>query len=353
MRPVKFRLSLSVPGLSFHPEVSPLVLKMKRVHDLTVRFATVETDGRAGLDCDVETAFTPGRSVSAAFEALSARKLPAGSSRPLAGDPQAEYIDAEGRITGGLIPSLSLMPQAFQEFARQLRGELFAAAAAALGLLRWRRRTLGSPRPFLSRGAFWSEDGEAWDHLPANTSLEVQAGGPCLELRPETAAELQSLIESHAVEPLGHVLFREAWSQRRVNPRGSLLMVMTALEVGVKQYITHCMPETEWLMDNVPSPPVVRMLCEYLPQLTPSAGAPGRAPLVSDDPVLGALKKATDMRNRATHTGAEVDLDDLDQALRAVRITLWRLDEARGYAWASQHVPPSVNEDLPEGYRRV
>ena len=350
---MRFRLSLTVPELSLHPDgVSPLVLHVRREHDLTVQLTTVEAGGRARLDCEVETAFTPGASISAAFAALSAGKMPTGSSRPVAPDPEADHIDDEGNISGGLIPSLSLMPQPFQGFARQLNEELHAAASIAVGLLRWRSRTLGSPRPFSSRGTSWSEDGEHWHRLPAMTYAEL-GGGTRLELRPETAAELQSLSQSDSVEPLGHVLFREAWSQRQVNPRGSLLVAMTALEVGVKQYVTHCVPQAEWLMDNVPSPPVVRMLSEYLPQLVPPFEAPGLSPFAADDPVIGALRKAATMRNRATHTGADVSRHDLRQTLRAVRVILWRLDEARGHAWAGQHLPRSLKEDLPEGYRRV
>jgi hypothetical protein len=343
---VRFRLSLSVPDLSLHPDgVSPLLLHLRRDHGLTVRLATIEAGGRASLDCYVETEFTPGPSVSAAFAALSAGKMPTGSSRPVLPHPDAEHIDDQGNIRGGLIPSLSLMPESFQEFARQLNGELLAAATAAIGVLRWRSRTLGSPRPFSSRGVSWSEDGERWHRVPAAGSVEF-GGGARLELTTETAAELQALIDSDGAEPLGHVLFREAWSQRQINPRGSLLMAMTALEVGIKQYITHCVPQAEWLMDNVPSPPVVRMLSDYLPQLVPPLGPPGLKSFADDDPVLKALRKALQMRNNATHTGTDVSRDDLRRTLRAVRIILWQLDEARGHIWASQHLPPSLNDDL-------
>jgi hypothetical protein len=163
---------------------------------------------------------------------------------------------------------MMLMPKGFQDFAAALSAELNAAAEHALGVFRWRTRTLGVRRPFAVRGFEWSVDGAAWRKFPSTMTVRVH-DLPQLHLAAATAAEIQSLLDDGEREPLAHVLLREAWGQRYENPRSSLLIGVTALEVGVKQYIGACVPEAAWLADHAPSPPTLTMLNDYLPKLPP------------------------------------------------------------------------------------
>jgi hypothetical protein len=184
--------------------------------------------------------------------------------------------------------------------------------------------------------------------LPRDTYVSIH-GTSRLELSECAASELQGLLTRHELEPLAHELFREAWGQRQDNPRSSLLLGMAALEIGVKNYIAACVPDAAWLAENVPTPPLLRILQEYLPTLHPAGGTP-IAPL--DDDTAGVLKVAVKLRNGLAHTGSNVPRERLVRSLRAIRNVLWRMDVARGHEWASDYVT-SLDEDPSEGYRRI
>lgn len=125
---------------------------------------------------------------------------------------------------------------------------------------------------------------------------------------------------------------------------------MTALEVGIKHYISACVPAATWLAQEAPSPPVEKILREYVPMLVP----PGRAePVEIGAEILEELKKAVPIRNGLAHKGADVPRQRLMKTLRAVRNTLWAFDEALGQGWATEHRFQSLDEDLRTGYKRV
>jgi hypothetical protein len=351
IRAVRFRLSLTVLELSLHPDgVEPLVLSLHKHHDLQVTLATREVDGEQ-LECVVETEFDPGgRVLKPAFEALAAGRLPPKHLPREEWGRDFHYIDADGNIREGYVVPLHIMPEAFRNFAKELSAEMNGAAADALGVIRWRSRTLGEPRPLATRGIEWSIEADEWHRLPMTTSLQIGAADR-LEISEAAASEIQALLDDDELEPLAHVLFREAWSQRFANPRSSLLIGVAALEVGVKHYISACVAEARWLAENAPSPPVVRMLEEYLPKLQPPDGGTPLQPF--DDKITGTLKDAVERRNKSTHLGLDVPRDRLMRILRAIRYVLWTLDEARGHDWAAQHRSPSLDKDPSVGYRLV
>lgn len=242
---------------------------------------------------------------------------------------------------------LYLMPQSFRGFADALSDEMSSAAAG--GVLRWRSRTLGLPQPFASGEMRWRfGNTDDWQMLPRDIYVSIH-GASRLELSDGAAPELQDLLTRHELEPLAHELFREAWGQREDNPRSSLLLGMAAREIGVNNYIADCVPDAEWLAENVPTPPFLRMLQEYLPTLHPEGGTPIAPP---DKDTVNVLKVAVTLRNGLAHTGSDVPRERLAKTLRAVRNVLWRMDVARGHAWASDYIT-SLEEDLSEGYRRT
>jgi hypothetical protein len=346
---MRFRKTLIAQEISLHPDgVNPLVLVAKRTHDVRVVLETEDSEHGSALSCVAETEFEPSQRVREAFESLAARWLPPGHVPREEWIKDIDYIDEEGNFGNYIVP-LYIMPEGFRSFASQVDGELNEAIRDVFGLLRWRSRTLGPRAPFSSRGTEWSLDGEVWEPLPRDTSLELLASAR-LQFTEEATGELQRLLAAGETEPLAHELFREAWSQRRSNPRSSMLVAMTALEVGIKQYISACVPKATWLAENAPMPPVVAMLREYVPTLEPPGGsATGPFP----DDVLAAIKVAVNIRNQLAHLGAEIAPERLLTTLRAVRNILWTFDEARGHRWARAHRFPSLEEDLSEGYRRI
>jgi hypothetical protein len=352
---VYFKLSLTISGLSLHPDgVDSLEFHLDRAHPVTVTLAAADEEEDAGhgeqIPCEARTEFEPGEKITGAFESLAEDRLPDGHP-PVEEFPSiVRHVEPDGRINPGHVVSMGLMPEGFQTFAGQLNSELHGAAEAVLGVLRWRTRTLGPPQPFSGRGLRWSFDGQAWHWMPSTAGGRIHAADR-LELTPAAVAELDALLEAGRAEPLGHVLLREAWSQRHSNRRSSMLLGTTALEIGVKEYIAACVPDAEWLALEAPSPPVVRMLTEYLPKLKAPEEGPGVGQF--DQETLEALKVAIRIRNELAHQGVEVGDERLQRTLRRIRNVLWALDVALGHEWAEGHTLASLEQDPSVGYRRI
>ena len=79
--------------------------------------------------------------------------------------------------------------------------------------------------------------------------------------------EIVRMVESGDQEPVAHQLLREAWELRSSNPRSALAIGIAAAEIGVKDLIASLVPNAQWLVMEMPSPPVVKILREYLPML--------------------------------------------------------------------------------------
>jgi hypothetical protein len=223
------------------------------------------------------------------------------------------------------------MPRRTQDFVVVVRTELAEAAARTIGLLRWRMADEGPYDAIRTRGALWSLDGDDWHHLP--TAIEMRTSTSIVpRISSAIHGDVQALLDGGAEEPLAHRLWREAWQLRADNPRSALLIGMTALEVGVKNYIARAVPDTDWLLEQLPAPPTHRLLADYIPSLSPPSEA--AAPRITAE-VRDAIRGAQDLRNVLAHTGkGEVGYDWLDRTLRLIRNVLWRLDAASGFSWA-------------------
>jgi hypothetical protein len=124
-----------------------------------------------------------------------------------------------------------------------------------------------------------------------------------------TGDELQSVQELTTMgsyEPLGHELFHEAWELRNDNPRSSLVIGLAAAETGFKQFSSNLIPEASWLIQNVPSPPLVKMLQNFLPQIPTKNKIYGKT-LSPPQDFLDILTKGNNLRNDIVH-GKKIEL---------------------------------------------
>jgi hypothetical protein len=151
------------------------------------------------------------------------------------------------------------------------------------------------------------------------------------------------LVSAGEREPLGHQLFHEAWSQRRDLPRSSLLIGVTAAEVGFKSLIGELVPHAEWLALHAPTPPLIEMLTDYLPKLPVKIRINNAAPFIPKT-ILDSLKKGIKLRNETAHAGKGVKPDSLDEILRAVRDLLYLLDLYGGHSWALREISHATRE---------
>lgn len=158
-------------------------------------------------------------------------------------------------------------------------------------------------------------------------------------------------------EPLGHELQNEAELLVERAPRSALLMAISAIEAGVKDHISRVAPVTDWLMQKIPSPPVGNLLRVYIPTLH---GDPERKRIWNSAAPL--FRKIQDIvvpaRNRLSHTGKCVNLNETRSYIKYTRDVLYLLDYLEGNDWALNLVSAETRSIMglpqpPERFREI
>jgi hypothetical protein len=282
-----------------------------------------------------------------AFVALSEGRSPDGNGSLEERKHELDEACTEGRISGYSFP-WDVLPPSLQGFINQVTAELNLAAKKSVDALRWRYGILGPYSPFSSGGSEWSFDGEEWHSLPhaLQVRMEVVSAGT-VHITEEVKADAEALLSARITEPLGHTLFREAWALSSRYPRSALVIGVAALEVGLKQLVSELVPEAEWLMEKVPSPPLQQMLKNYLPKL-PAKCTFGGEVLPPPKEIRSLIDDAVQQRNRVAHRteGAALDYEALKVRLLAIRDVLWLLDYYRGLAWAPTHIREETKQKM-------
>jgi hypothetical protein len=197
------------------------------------------------------------------FEDLAENRLPVGSKIP----EHSPHVTPDGTIRDGWVVPRSWLPQAFQSFTDQVDNELTDYARRSVLVLRWRIGASGPHNPFGGLPKAWSFDGDTWHSLPSDYFAFVSWMGSRRDISEIVIEQVRNLILAGKTEPIGHELFREAYEQARSNPRSALVIGIAAVETGFKDCVSTLVPDADWLVQNLPSPPLNRMLLEYLPQL--------------------------------------------------------------------------------------
>ena len=112
--------------------------------------------------------------------------------------------------------------------------------------------------------------------------------------------DVEKLIKFQSKQPLYHDLFREAWQNQRDSPRSALVMGVAAAETGFKTSLIDLNPSVSWIVENLQSPPLDRMLRDYMAQL------PARNRLNGEvrrppNKVISKIKKGIELRNKLVH----------------------------------------------------
>jgi hypothetical protein len=249
-------------------------------------------------------------------------------------------IDEDGTIKEGFSVPIDYFPKALQTRCDQIHNELFTKAIRFLKLLRWQQGADGSHRPVESDALYWRVSGDkAFYHVGRRLRGPVTTPMPAgIQWSEDDQKDFKALWnDEKAEEPLAHELLREAYSLAPSAPRSALLIAATALEVGIKSYISKVAPSTSWLLEELPAPPVHKMLRKYIPALNPSGfGA------IAWDKLSGlfnSAQKLADLRNKVTHVGQDAPPDDeLYRYMQDVSDLLYILDVLNGANWAKDHV---------------
>lgn len=152
--------------------------------------------------------------------------------------------------------------------------------------------------------------------------------------RPEALEIVSTVWASGYDEPLGHGLIREALDIAAQHPRSALLIGVSALETGLKEYIRFRIPNSEILFEYLPSPPALSLTNDVIPALHKALGVDAQGFTVEATDIK-FLKKWVSQRNQVAHgTKRTVKVDELIGFLKFVRILLYKLDVCRGHEWA-------------------
>jgi hypothetical protein len=247
------------------------------------------------------------------------------------------------------------MPQLYRDFQSSVYDDLYRSIHRTFRLLRWRYALEGPHNPLqLTLDIQYSRDGQNWLAAPftATASLEIRFErriGQHDKDPAVVAPNVRDLSEGVVDEPTGHALFREAWEQRGLNRRSALVMGIAAAEVGLKECIVHLSPETRWLLDNVPSPPVDKMLAQYW-KVLPKMPLANKQKLRIPRSLIKYIKLGIEMRNRIVHLGdEEIDHEELRKILESIRDVLFIFDCAQGHFWAIEYVRPEVRKEIASG----
>jgi hypothetical protein len=259
-------------------------------------------------------------------------------------------IGSDGLLKNEVLP-LSLMPDYYQDFQHSITEQLRAAARDGFRLLRWRLNMDGYRSSFLSRGLQYSRDNDKWIMAPHTLALSLSVGPPrpvmSDEIRMKIRSDLEALVSTGKKEPICYELFYEAWNQCRDNPRSSLVIGIAALEAALKQCITQSCPNTEWLLMNMQSPSVERMLrgfASIFRTITPKVNG---EKVIIPASIIAVVVKGVNMRNRIVHGhDQEVDARDLHELLLTVHDLMRIFDTLCGERWAMEYVRPQITSQL-------
>jgi hypothetical protein len=274
------------------------------------------------LTCTATGRFALTRQLDEAFSLLAVGRLPKGSRN-----------EADVRSHSPYSIPMDLYPPYIQAFMSETYRALSECATRVWRLLRWRSGAIGSHTHFQTiLASEWSVDGQApWHPLPVKGYART-SNWAVPRLDASVTESVQQLLSNGTVEPTSEELLREAWAVHAANPRAGLLLAIAAAEVGFKELVIDLVPNVRWLTLNVPSPPLLGLLKNSLPELPVRQGIAAPAP----QELRKVMQRAVEARNALAHQGGFDSLDvDLYEVIDVVRSLLRQFAHYRGFVWVA------------------
>lgn len=161
-------------------------------------------------------------------------------------------------------------------------------------LIRWKYLLNHNKFEYLCENIFWSLDNTNWQvvvRCPAIESVNASAYSP----RHFDTNMIKELFLNDEYEPIFLEILYEANDICRTSLESGFVIAVSALEVSVKYLIKNHIPKIEWIMDEIPSPPIHSIITEFFPQLIPGFI------LQKDNSTV--LKSIIRLRNEILHSG--------------------------------------------------
>jgi hypothetical protein len=106
------------------------------------------------------------------------------------------------------------------------------------------------------------------------------------------------------------------------------------------------MPECEWLLLNVASPPLTQMLTEFLPLLPVRTKIRDKLPSIPPN-IMDQIKKAITLQNQVVHgRAATIHQDTVEQILPSLKDWLYLIDFWLGSEWAWENIRHETHLEL-------
>jgi hypothetical protein len=344
---VTLRLTLLIPGVHLKND-RDLVVVLEKDHGLEIRFRR-PTPEECSVGADLEPPLSRGDTICVATGkwGISMNNREAFLQLAVNGGKElTQQIVIFGALPRSGGAAWDALPASLQDLLRGALIEMGRAARRVFRVIRWHRHLGGGHDPHRMWTFSWSPDGARWQDLPWEVPPAFASVVPTISSSEAFEKELQDALERGEDEPIGHELLREAEAQVYENPRSALIVGIAAAEIGVKEFVQRKVPLAGWLVTEAPSPPLLSILTNYLPELVGDLSVsrglwfvPGRDKKTRDylDPVLSALNQGVSIRNRLVHKPvAAPESEAVGPILEAVGDLLRLLDHHSGspYAWS-------------------
>jgi hypothetical protein len=236
----------------------------------------------------------------------------------------------------------------FWRTIQDLREDLDSSCLRLIAILMWRAGLHCGPSVLKSDISlvFYSSDSEEWKQFPTISNLGLPDGFFSPDTVSKSMSSVKELFDDGVIAPIHHSLFQEAWQIRYSAPRVACVMSIVSVETAIKSLISELLPQTAWLIENLQSPPIVKIvreLFEFLPVRCGFTGTVKRPP----KGIISALGRGVELRNQIVHgRKVEISSEQLQEILKAVRDMLWIIDYYSGHHWAEDFVSEEVRREM-------
>ncbi len=276
---IDFILVADVKGMHFQPH-RPEGIEFTPAENDGLRFVLQPTDPdsdacgyRKGLTCKVSKSYPATKDQILFVDSYNNRevmlRVADGISLPF--KPKNEILIAEdGSCKKGFSPRRYMCPSDISKLIKTVESDLVSKTDRFLKLLRW-RQCIDAPGEVVKCPAlYWRVDEGEYLIAPLNGGHSHQniivKGMLGIDWNEGHSTDLQELWSTKDLtEPLGHTLAREAVALASKSPRSSILIMTAALETAVKMHISCIAPDSAWLIQELPSPPIFKILRDYIP----------------------------------------------------------------------------------------
>ena len=202
-----------------------------------------------------------------------------------------------------------------------------------------------TPQPFYEQELQWSLDGETWYSAPRHHHDQsfFTATDGVREITPESMPAIQTLLDYEEFEePLARQLLVEGGALAYSNPRAAWVLAIAAAEVGIKTFAAKGSQSEAWLITEMQSPSLLRLIRDYLP-LRVEAEKWSDVSTPVPKAMRRTLQDGAETRNRIVHQGATTPAyNDVVELLQTVNDFLYLLDWFSGHEWVWVHIRPET-----------